>query len=59
MRNMNGANKFKSCCPIFAAEAVGQAEDKTRGAKMALNRSPEFKISNSKPSAEQLFGTLR
>ena len=53
MKDMNGANELKCCCPIFAAEAVGQAEDKTRrwgvgggGVKMALNRSPEFKSSN-------------
>ena len=26
---------------------------------MALNRSPEFKSSNQKPNAAELFGTLR
>ena len=32
---------------------------KNKRAKMALNRSHEFKISNPKPSAAELFGTLR
>ena len=32
-------------------------EKKNKRAIMALNRSPEFKSSNPKPSAAELFGT--
>ena len=49
----------KACIFVFVNALSLQMTTTNKRAKMALNRSPEFKSANPKIRAAQFFGTLR